>query len=375
MAVFTALCLLPTLVAAPALAASGATRNLVAVCTAVCVVAYGATTRLVVVVQAATLRRGMFGYDMNKRGTPAGEVKVPEAAGLAPGAVYLVSLTVLQCAHLLLGGEGAASWALEHNSALASIGFALFLGFVDDVLDLPWRAKMILPAFASLPLLLSYAGGTTILVPRPLRALLGDAVTGGGVTGGGGGGGGEGGAGGGGGGGGGGGAADLLDLGWMYYLYMFLLAIFCSNSINIHAGINGLEAGQSAVIAAAIVTLNLMTIASTGGGGGTGWSGGAGGRGGAGAGAGLTAREAEVWEASLDAREKMHQAHLFSLCLTAPFLAVTLGLMAHNWYPSRVFVGDTFTYFAGMTLGVAGILGHFSETLAGAYTRSLLSST
>lgn len=29
----------------------------------------------------------------------------------------------------------------------------------------------------------------------------------------------------------------------------------------------------------------------------------------------------------------------------------------------QVFVGDTFTYFAGMALAVAGILGHFSETL------------
>lgn len=29
----------------------------------------------------------------------------------------------------------------------------------------------------------------------------------------------------------------------------------------------------------------------------------------------------------------------------------------------QVFVGDTFTYFAGMSIAVAGILGHFSETL------------
>lgn len=28
-----------------------------------------------------------------------------------------------------------------------------------------------------------------------------------------------------------------------------------------------------------------------------------------------------------------------------------------------MFVGDTFTYFAGMTIAVAGILGHYSETL------------
>lgn len=32
-------------------------------------------------------------------------------------------------------------------------------------------------------------------------------------------------------------------------------------------------------------------------------------------------------------------------------------------YPSRVFVGDTYCYFAGMTFAVAGILGHFSKTL------------
>lgn len=32
-------------------------------------------------------------------------------------------------------------------------------------------------------------------------------------------------------------------------------------------------------------------------------------------------------------------------------------------YPSSVFVGDTFCYFAGMTFAVVGILGHFSKTM------------
>ncbi|VDP18948.1 unnamed protein product [Echinostoma caproni] len=32
-------------------------------------------------------------------------------------------------------------------------------------------------------------------------------------------------------------------------------------------------------------------------------------------------------------------------------------------YPASIFVGDTFCYFAGMTLAVVGILGHFSKTL------------
>ncbi len=40
-----------------------------------------------------------------------------------------------------------------------------------------------------------------------------------------------------------------------------------------------------------------------------------------------------------------------------------LGLLKYNWFPSQVFVGDTFCYFSGMTLAVAGILGHYSKTL------------
>ena len=40
----------------------------------------------------------------------------------------------------------------------------------------------------------------------------------------------------------------ILDLGWMYKLYMGLLAVLCTNSINIHAGLNGLEVGQTVVI-------------------------------------------------------------------------------------------------------------------------------
>ena len=46
-----------------------------------------------------------------------------------------------------------------------------------------------------------------------------------------------------------------------------------------------------------------------------------------------------------------------------PFLGVSLALLKLNWYPSRVFVGDTYCYFAGMTFAVSGILGHNTKTL------------
>ena len=55
--------------------------------------------------------------------------------------------------------------------------------------------------------------------------------------------------------------------------------------------------------------------------------------------------------------------HIFSLTIIIPFIFVTLGLLKHNKFPSKVFVGDTFCYFAGMTFAMVGILGHFTKTM------------
>ncbi|EXB93955.1 UDP-N-acetylglucosamine--dolichyl-phosphate N-acetylglucosaminephosphotransferase [Morus notabilis] len=247
------------------------------------------TVKLIPVASRYVLRRNLFGYDINKKGTPQGTVKVPESLGIAIGIVFMVLAILFQYFNF----TADSNWLVEYNAALASICFMLLLGFVDDVLDVPWRVKLILPSFAALPLLMAYAGHTTIIIPKPLIPYVG---------------------------------LELLDLGWIYKLYMGLLAVFCTNSINIHAGLNGLEVGQTVVISSAIVIHNIMQIG-----------------------------------ASTDPEYK--QAHAFSIYLVQPLLATSLGLLSYNWYPSSVFVGDTYTYFAGMTMAVVGILGHFSETL------------
>jgi len=51
-----------------------------------------------------------------------------------------------------------------------------------------------------------------------------------------------------------------IDLGILYYVYMSMVAVFCTNAINILAGVNGLEVGQSIVIAASILVFNLIEI-------------------------------------------------------------------------------------------------------------------
>ena len=83
--------------------------------------------------------------------------------------------------------------------------------------DLRWRHKLILPTIASLPILVVYyitTNRTEIVVPLVLRPWIGSTI----------------------------------ELGVLYYVYMGMLAIFCTNAINILAGINGLEVGQSVII-------------------------------------------------------------------------------------------------------------------------------
>ena len=143
----------------------------------------------------------------------------------------------------------------------------LFLGFADDVMNLRWRYKLILPTVASLPLLCAYNGGTSVVLPKPTRFLFmnGTELTTFGwfahqiIT------------------------VDLdaagailelgsplllvstfphlcafLCLGIFYKFYMGLLAVFCTNAINIYAGINGLEAGQTFVTACFVLAMNAM---------------------------------------------------------------------------------------------------------------------
>merc|ERR550534_1489595 len=117
---------------------------------------------------------------------------------------------------------------------------------------------------------------------------------------------------------------NILPLGALYYVYMILMLVFCSQSINIHAGINGLEPGQSFIIGLVCLVWNII-------------------------------------EFSIDSHKEKRDDCLLSIFIIIPLLATSLALLTFNWFPAQVFVGDTYTLFAGMTLGVASILGHFSK--------------
>jgi UDP-N-acetylglucosamine--dolichyl-phosphate N-acetylglucosaminephosphotransferase len=197
--------------------------------------------------------------------------------------------------------------------AILSLQCIVLLGIGDDLFDIRWRHKVLIPAVAAIPMLVVYFvdfGVTHMVVPIPLRPYLGDIFDLGTST-----------------------AGLMFDLalmslGWLYYVYMALLSIFSSNSINILAGINGIEVAQSLVVAVLIVGNDVLYLSP------------------------FTAYPHPATD-----------SHLFSLYFLLPFIGVSLALLVHNWYPAKVFVGDTYCYFAGMVFAVVAILGHFSKTL------------
>lgn len=160
-----------------------------------------------------TLKADIYGIDLNKPGVKELKPRIPEAAGIITSIVFLIACTQIEA-------------KLEYSSGLLAITFMILLGFVDDAVDIRWKYKLVLPLVASVPLITSYSGPTFIVMPYPIRFILG----------------------------------EWIELGILYKIYMSMIAIFCSNSINIHAGINGLEVGQSIVIACAVLIHNLIEI-------------------------------------------------------------------------------------------------------------------
>lgn len=378
------------------------------------IIAYCLTCHYIPVAAPKLFDRNLFGIDINKT-TPEQRVAlrkgkgtkthaelskeeknafIPESLGIVVGAVYL---TVVLLLVIVLGID-----VRDFSGPLTTITVMLLLGFVDDVLEIRWRHKILLSAVGSLPLVLSsYDDTFQVVVPKQLLYLFsrwfsndegsfsssaminrkekiiidstGECYSSG--------------------------SSQnkssfwhsspvyspfiageshyarlsiscrsttsspssspaqhcLLSLGPIYLLYLALLCIFCTNSINILAGVNGVEVGQSIIIAAASLIYNLVQYrldervvdmlyppATSDA---------------------LNPSTLVVPLLSMEERARMTTHRLYALLLLMPFIGVSLALWRFNRYPSRVFVGDSYTYFSGTVLAVGAISGLYSKTL------------
>jgi UDP-N-acetylglucosamine--dolichyl-phosphate N-acetylglucosaminephosphotransferase len=48
----------------------------------------------------------------------------------------------------------------------------ILLGFADDMLDLPWRYKLIFPFFIVIPMITNYYGPTSVQFTYPINLLI-----------------------------------------------------------------------------------------------------------------------------------------------------------------------------------------------------------
>jgi UDP-N-acetylglucosamine--dolichyl-phosphate N-acetylglucosaminephosphotransferase len=248
------------------------------------VLSYVITMKAIPKCKNAHLRRGLCGRDINKAPPKDAdgkdiEKKIPESMGLQSCGAYLFSLIIISV---------LSPNKIDLYPALVSVIITTLLGFADDVLDIPWRIKIFIPLFTVLPLVLDYQGSTTICLHgflQPLKHVL---------------------------------KFECIDIGIFYQIFIALLTVFCTHSINIYAGINGLEAGQSLIVACFLLFHSLY-----------------------------------YYQDDSQARA--------AVTILLPFITSTFALLHFNWFPSEVFVGDTFTLTAGATIAAAGILGHFSE--------------
>ncbi|VDN54130.1 unnamed protein product [Dracunculus medinensis] len=177
------------------------------------------------------IQRKLYGRDRCKVNVEP----VAEPVGVVSAAVYLIIMFLFIPFLFYEWASNESPFPHEKllifMSAIVGICCAILLGFADDMLDLRWRHKLLFPTLSSLPLLLVYyatGSSTTIIVPSIVRKIIP--------------------------------VSENIDIGFLYYLYMGIMIVFCTNAINILAGINGLEAGQALIIAISIALFNIIQL-------------------------------------------------------------------------------------------------------------------
>ncbi len=211
---------------------------------------------------------GMVGLDVNK----LDKTPVAELGGISALFAFSVSLSLVVGLQKLLGNVAEPPFL----AAISVFFMAATIGLIDDISDLPQRLKAVSVAFSALPLMLVHLGAPIITFPLGYQwAFLGD---------------------------------------WHLFYWLVLVPIGVTgvaNAMNMSAGYNGLETGQIAVIAAALLAVG-----------------------------------------------QIRGAPDVALLVFGSILGCASGLFYFNRFPARVFVGDIGTLGLGAGLAAGVVLAH-----------------
>lgn len=107
-----------------------------------------------------------------------------------------------------------------------------------------------------------------------------------------------------------------IDFAWASYILTPLFIVAIINAMNLIDGLDGLMAGTSSIFFITVIILNLMI-------------------------------------------PRLGQS---TLLVSAIMLGATLGFLVHNFYPAKIFAGDSGSMFIGMMIAVISLLGFKTAT-------------
>jgi UDP-N-acetylglucosamine--dolichyl-phosphate N-acetylglucosaminephosphotransferase len=217
----------------------------------------------------------MVGRDVHKPDLP----KVAESGGITLMLAYLLGLfTFIPFLEQPLGNI----YTEKIIGTAATVLFSTFIGLVDDVYEIKWRIKVLTPMLGGVPLAVMSLGRPTISTPFGILDF------------------------------------KLFGLYGLVFFYAFLVPFIvtaCANAVNMLAGLNGLEAGSTLIIALGLTLLSIYTGKTEG------------------------------------------------LILLVPLVGAFIGFLYFNKYPSRVFPGDVGTFGMGTVIACVAILAHLERAV------------
>lgn len=217
----------------------------------------------------------MVGVDVHKFDKP----RIVESGGIILMLAYLLGLFIFIP---FLDDPSTSLYTEEIIGTAATVLFCAFIGLIDDVFDIRWRTKVLTPMLGGVPLAVLSLGRPTISTPFGVLdfALL-----------------------------------STYGLLFFYAIVVPFIVTACANAVNMLAGLNGLEAGSTLIIASALTLLSL--------------------------------------------REGKNEG----LIILVPFLGALLAFLYYNRHPSRVFPGDVGTFGMGTVIACVAMLAHLERAV------------
>lgn len=215
----------------------------------------------------------MVGRDVHKPGSP----KVAESGGVALMIAYLIGLFIFIP---FLGEPLTNIYTREIIGTAATVLFSTFIGLIDDVYEIRWRIKVLTPMLGGVPLAVMSLGRPTISTPLGIVNF------------------------------------KLFGAFGLIFFYAFIVPFIvtaCANGVNMLAGLNGLEAGSTLIIALALTMLSIRT------------------------------------------------GKIEGLILLVPLIGAFLGFLYFNKYPSSVFPGDVGTFGMGAVIACVAMIAHLER--------------